>query len=91
MGALSLRVFNLCPWSGYQRSAWKGSALFFHACEAVSAAVLCRGSVVGDMADSQIKSRVRVSKRGEVFTANGQKAQKGWDDKASEILFMLGL
>ena len=28
-----------------------------------------RGNVVGDMADSQIKSRERVSKRGEVFTA----------------------
>lgn len=47
----------------------RGSALFFHACEAVSAAVLRRGNVVGDMADSQIKSRERVSKRGEVFTA----------------------
>jgi hypothetical protein len=43
------------------------------------------------MADSQIKSRERVRAHGEVFTANGQKAQKGWDDKASEILFMLGL
>ena len=41
----------------------------FYACEAVSAAVLRRGNVVGDMADSQIKSRERVSKRGEVFTA----------------------
>ncbi len=49
------------------------------------------GSVVGDMADSQIKSRERVRAHGEVFTANGQKAQKGWDDKASEILFVLGL
>lgn len=28
-----------------------------------------RGSVVGDMSDSQIKSRERVAKRGEVFTA----------------------
>jgi hypothetical protein len=63
----------------------------FHACEAVSAAVLRRGNVVGDMADSQIKSRERVRAHGEVFTANGQKAQKGWDDKASEILFVLGL
>ena len=65
--------------------------LFFHACEVVSAAVLRRGNVVGDMADSQIKSRERVRAHGEVFTANGQKAQKGWDDKASEILFVLGL
>ena len=50
-----------------------------------------RGNDVGDMADSQIKSRERVRAHGEVFTANGQKAQKGWDDKASEILFVLGL
>ena len=46
-----------------------GTCALFHACEAVSAAVLRRGNVVGDMADSQIKSRERVSKRGEVFTA----------------------
>lgn len=50
---------------------------FFHACEAVSAANLRRGNIVGDMANTQIKSCARVRAHGEVFTANGQKAQKG--------------
>ena len=48
----------------------------FHACEAVSAAILRRGSIVGDMADTQIKSRARVRAHGEVFTAKGRKHRR---------------
>ena len=68
LGAFSLLAFHSSLWSGFARVHERTCALF-HACEAVSAAVLRRGKDVGDMADSQIKSRERVRAHGEVFTA----------------------